>query len=471
MLDAGKRENVAAPKAPENFDAFYGRLCELAGASEPEAVLGSLRKALAGAADWRRHERAGGPAIIRRYYYERREVNAALYDVADDRQDPIELAKRMRGERDALQEKLDAEEAKSAAAELTLRVVTDALIAAGAHDLDSSAESTAVTQIEALAARRLELEERANGGPVVPPTFKIGHGLFVLHWKEGGSSLASVGSDRAGNRWYAPTNWISGPCLDWSKVARVVPIDTERCNELEAELTAAKRETARDLREHLRAANARSGMEKLREERDSWKAAHDTLRARVTELEAELSQLHAPLPSEETVAKADARDSLARVALSLCARAPAEPALPVTVEALREVVVRDGPLVELDATLLAVARLCFDAVRAGAASDDAAMDKPGWYKTLCRWYLDTALTRAGAPEPDVKQHLTVAVVPTEDTALRGQVAQLEKRLAKCAEFCLTRFTHTGPDSKAWADGVSHNVAELATELRRLGGAK
>jgi hypothetical protein len=50
---------------------------------------------------------------------------------------------------------------------------------------------------------------------------KLKHGLYVLHWAEGGHSLAAVGSDAAGQRWYAPINWISGICFDWTKVESV----------------------------------------------------------------------------------------------------------------------------------------------------------------------------------------------------------------------------------------------------------
>ena len=50
------------------------------------------------------------------------------------------------------------------------------------------------------------------------------HGLYTLRWKDGGKSLASVGSDAAGNRWYAPTNWIVVPGFDWSIVESAEPI-------------------------------------------------------------------------------------------------------------------------------------------------------------------------------------------------------------------------------------------------------
>jgi len=38
---------------------------------------------------------------------------------------------------------------------------------------------------------------------------QIKHGLYKIHWKSGGSSLASVGSFASGQRWFAPTNWIN----------------------------------------------------------------------------------------------------------------------------------------------------------------------------------------------------------------------------------------------------------------------
>lgn len=56
---------------------------------------------------------------------------------------------------------------------------------------------------------------------------KLGHGLFVLHWKKsegGGTSLASVGSDPAGRRWFAATNWVSGPSFDWYAVRLAVRV-------------------------------------------------------------------------------------------------------------------------------------------------------------------------------------------------------------------------------------------------------
>lgn len=44
----------------------------------------------------------------------------------------------------------------------------------------------------------------------------LSHGLYRVYWKSGGTSLASVGSDRNGDRWIAPTNWISGSSTSMS---------------------------------------------------------------------------------------------------------------------------------------------------------------------------------------------------------------------------------------------------------------
>lgn len=40
----------------------------------------------------------------------------------------------------------------------------------------------------------------------------VKHGLYKIHWKEGGHSLAAIGSYRDGARWVAVTNWISAQC-------------------------------------------------------------------------------------------------------------------------------------------------------------------------------------------------------------------------------------------------------------------
>lgn len=52
----------------------------------------------------------------------------------------------------------------------------------------------------------------------------IVHGLYIFRWKSGGASLASVGFDNEGRRWFAPTNWIAVPSYDWSRVESVETI-------------------------------------------------------------------------------------------------------------------------------------------------------------------------------------------------------------------------------------------------------
>ena len=45
-------------------------------------------------------------------------------------------------------------------------------------------------------------------------------GAYVLSWKTGGASLATVGITKDGGRWLAPVNWVS-PSIDqkfWRKV-------------------------------------------------------------------------------------------------------------------------------------------------------------------------------------------------------------------------------------------------------------
>ncbi len=50
---------------------------------------------------------------------------------------------------------------------------------------------------------------------------KLRLGVYRLWWKSGGWSFASVGQDREGRYWFAPSNWVSGvPCLDWSNIRK-----------------------------------------------------------------------------------------------------------------------------------------------------------------------------------------------------------------------------------------------------------
>ena len=53
---------------------------------------------------------------------------------------------------------------------------------------------------------------------------ELKHGIYRIHWKEGGSSLSAVGSDHNGFRWFSPTNWISGISTNWDIVDYITQI-------------------------------------------------------------------------------------------------------------------------------------------------------------------------------------------------------------------------------------------------------
>jgi hypothetical protein len=36
---------------------------------------------------------------------------------------------------------------------------------------------------------------------------KLPLGLYRIHWKDGGTSVAAIGQDDVGNHWIAPANW------------------------------------------------------------------------------------------------------------------------------------------------------------------------------------------------------------------------------------------------------------------------
>jgi hypothetical protein len=51
---------------------------------------------------------------------------------------------------------------------------------------------------------------------------KLPLGLYKILWKEGGASLAAVGEDDHGNRWFAPSNWLHVPSFDWRIIKKAV---------------------------------------------------------------------------------------------------------------------------------------------------------------------------------------------------------------------------------------------------------
>lgn len=53
-------------------------------------------------------------------------------------------------------------------------------------------------------------------------------GLYIVHWKSGGTSKAAIGMLPNGNRWIAPTNWVrpgTWPAADeWHDIDHVEPV-------------------------------------------------------------------------------------------------------------------------------------------------------------------------------------------------------------------------------------------------------
>lgn len=56
---------------------------------------------------------------------------------------------------------------------------------------------------------------------------KLPLALYVVHWKSGGTTLASIGMTEDGGRWLAPVNWVfpTGRQGIWRKVEKVEQIE------------------------------------------------------------------------------------------------------------------------------------------------------------------------------------------------------------------------------------------------------
>jgi hypothetical protein len=50
------------------------------------------------------------------------------------------------------------------------------------------------------------------------PISELPDGLYRIHWDDDSVSQAAVGSNHAGKRWFAPTNWINVPSYDWKMI-------------------------------------------------------------------------------------------------------------------------------------------------------------------------------------------------------------------------------------------------------------
>lgn len=56
---------------------------------------------------------------------------------------------------------------------------------------------------------------------------ELRHGLYELLWDDGSVSVAAVGSDAAGNRWFAPSNWLTVPSFKWEMVTEAHHVDLD----------------------------------------------------------------------------------------------------------------------------------------------------------------------------------------------------------------------------------------------------
>lgn len=74
-----------------------------------------------------------------------------------------------------------------------------------------------------------------RGSPDAPRS-----GLYRVFWKSGGSSLAAIGILSNGDRWIAPTNWVTPGTMasdgEWGDVKRLEPIDADGIDRLKEDL-------------------------------------------------------------------------------------------------------------------------------------------------------------------------------------------------------------------------------------------
>lgn len=88
--------------------------------------------------------------------------------------------------------------------------------------------------MESKMRRALEAALRAKVGLEAHPLARFGSptaaplGLYRIHWKSGGSSLAAIGMMENGDRWIAPTNWLRPGMMpsagEWGEIERLEPI-------------------------------------------------------------------------------------------------------------------------------------------------------------------------------------------------------------------------------------------------------
>ena len=63
---------------------------------------------------------------------------------------------------------------------------------------------------------------------------KLPLGLYVVHWKSGGTSLAAIGMKRDGDRWLAPVNWVfpTGEQHIWRTIEKLEHIEVPNATHL-----------------------------------------------------------------------------------------------------------------------------------------------------------------------------------------------------------------------------------------------
>jgi len=55
---------------------------------------------------------------------------------------------------------------------------------------------------------------------------KLRNGLYRVHWRDGGTSLAAIGTTCSGGKWVAPTNWVTVQDTDQWVWRRIIKVDS-----------------------------------------------------------------------------------------------------------------------------------------------------------------------------------------------------------------------------------------------------
>lgn len=78
-------------------------------------------------------------------------------------------------------------------------------------------------EADGMHARIMRVTVNADGQPVAEWMNWPASGLYRVHWKEGGSSLAAIGVTGSGGRWLAPINWVAPDAdfVDWASIDRL----------------------------------------------------------------------------------------------------------------------------------------------------------------------------------------------------------------------------------------------------------